>query len=125
MNPIYLVIAVIILGIVSLVLRFKKDIKIEEEKKKSIIENIDSVVLAGVTALIIITFVIRTFYIPSSSMVPTLKINDFIIVNKFVYALDLDHGKFTYLPDDNSTPEDVKQIEETRSKFDDGKEMTW
>ncbi len=86
MNPIYLVIAVIILGIVSLVFRFNKHLKIEEEKKKSIIENIDSVILAGVTALIIITFVIRTFYIPSSSMVPTLKINDFIIVNKFVYS---------------------------------------
>lgn len=86
MNPIYLVIAVVILIIVSLVLRFNKNIKMEDAKKKAIIENVDSISLAGITALIIITFIIRTFYIPSSSMTPTLQINDFIIVNKFVYA---------------------------------------
>ena len=86
MNPIYLVILIVILGIVSLIFHFNKDLKMEEKKKKAITENIDSIILAGVTALFLITFVIRTFYIPSSSMTPTLKINDFIIVNKFVYA---------------------------------------
>ena len=75
--------------IILLVVRFilKKDdkIKLTEESKKKWIENIDSIVVAGVTALILITFIIRTFYIPSSSMVPTLLINDYILVNKFVY----------------------------------------
>ena len=86
MNPIYLVILIVILGIVSLIFHFNKELKMEEKKKKAITENIDSIILAGITALFLITFVIRTFYIPSSSMTPTLKINDFIIVNKFVYA---------------------------------------
>lgn len=53
------------------------------------------------------------------------KYRDGMVGNKFVYALDLDHGKFTYLPDDNSTQENIQQIEETRSKFDDGKEIDW
>ena len=53
------------------------------------------------------------------------KYRDGIVGNKFVYALDLDHGKFTYLPDDNSTPEAIQQVEETRSKFNDGKEIDW
>ena len=53
------------------------------------------------------------------------KYRDGKVGDKFVYALDLDHGKFTYLPDDNSTPEDIRQVEETRSKFNDGKEIDW
>lgn len=85
MPPEYLLIALIILGAVRVYLHFKKDFNISQDKKKRIFENIDSILWAGATALIIITFIARTFYIPSSSMVPTLKINDFIIANKFVY----------------------------------------
>lgn len=53
------------------------------------------------------------------------KYRDGVVGNKFVYALDLDHGKFTYLPDDNSSVENKQQIEETRNKFNDGKEIDW
>lgn len=53
------------------------------------------------------------------------KYRDGIMGSKFVYALDLDHGKFTYLPDDNSTTENIKQVEETRNQFNDGKEIDW
>lgn len=48
-------------------------------------EGIDSVVWAGVVALILIHFVVRSFYIPSESMLPTLQINDFILVNEMIY----------------------------------------
>ena len=53
------------------------------------------------------------------------KYRDGKVGDKFVYALDLDHGKFTYLPDDNSSIENKQQIEETRNKFNDGKEIDW
>lgn len=53
------------------------------------------------------------------------KYRDGQVGDKFVYALDLDHGKFTYLPDNNSTQENIQQAEETRSQFDTGKEITW
>lgn len=46
---------------------------------------IDAVVWAGVVALLLIHFVVRSFYIPSESMLPTLKVNDFILVNQIIY----------------------------------------
>lgn len=48
-------------------------------------EFIDSIVWAGVVALLLIHFVVRSFYIPSGSMLPTLEINDFILVNEMLY----------------------------------------
>lgn len=45
------------------------------------------------------------------------KYRDGVVGNKFVYALDLDHGKFTYLPDDGNKKEDLQQAEEVRSRF--------
>jgi len=39
--------------------------------------------------LVLRSFVAEPFRIPSSSMMPTLKVNDFILVNKFTYGLRL------------------------------------
>ena len=43
--------------------------------------------MAGLVALFLITFVIRTFYIPSVSMVPTLQVNDVLLVDEIAYRL--------------------------------------
>ena len=48
-------------------------------------EYLDSFLVAGMAAIVLITFVVRSFYIPSESMVPTLLVNDYILVNRFVY----------------------------------------
>ncbi len=85
MTPTHLFIIIVLLLVARVILVKDDKIKIKEETKKNIIENIDSIVIAGVTALLLITFIIRTFYIPSSSMVPTLMVKDYILVNKFVY----------------------------------------
>ena len=45
----------------------------------------DALILAGLAALFLVTFVVRTFYIPSESMVPTLKPHDVLLVNEFAY----------------------------------------
>ena len=37
-------------------------------------EYLDALIVAGLVALFLITFVVRTFYIPSVSMVPTLQV---------------------------------------------------
>lgn len=50
-------------------------------------EYLDAFIVAGLAALFLITFVIRTFYIPSNSMVPTLRQNDVLLVNEFEYRV--------------------------------------
>ncbi|MGA7354106.1 MAG: signal peptidase I [Candidatus Cybelea sp.] len=44
-------------------------------------------IIAGLVALFLITFVIRTFYIPSVSMVPTLQVGDVVLVDEIAYRL--------------------------------------
>lgn len=48
-------------------------------------EYLDAFIVAGLVALFLITFVVRTFYIPSQSMVPTLQERDVLLVNEFAY----------------------------------------
>ncbi|KRT76314.1 MAG: signal peptidase I, signal peptidase I [Armatimonadetes bacterium CSP1-3] len=55
--------------------------------RRSIVETLDASVFAAVLSLIIITFVVQAFYIPSGSMEPTLQIGDRILVSKFSYRL--------------------------------------
>lgn len=45
------------------------------------------VVIAFVLALLLKTFLVQAFFIPSSSMVPTLSVGDRVLVNKLVYEL--------------------------------------
>jgi len=48
---------------------------------------LDGFIAAGLVALFLITFVIRTFYIPSVSMVPTLQVRDVLLVDEIAYRL--------------------------------------
>ncbi len=47
----------------------------------------DALIVAGLAALFLITFVIRTFYIPSVSMVPTRQVRDVLLVDEIAYRL--------------------------------------
>lgn len=56
-------------------------------RKKSVVyEWIESIIIAFVLAMIIRTFVIQAFKIPSGSMRTTLLEGDLILVNKFIYG---------------------------------------
>ncbi|MFZ0032211.1 MAG: signal peptidase I [Candidatus Cybelea sp.] len=48
---------------------------------------LDGLIVAALAALFLITFVIRTFYIPSVSMVPTLQVRDVLLVDEIAYRL--------------------------------------
>jgi signal peptidase I len=48
-------------------------------------EYLDAFIVAGLVALFLITFVVRTFFIPSGSMIPTLEIHDVLLVNEFEF----------------------------------------
>jgi signal peptidase I len=54
---------------------------------RTVFEWVGLVVLALVIALLIKTFLFQAFYIPSESMLPTLKVHDRVLVNKLSYKL--------------------------------------
>ncbi|MBI9088269.1 MAG: signal peptidase I [Desulfobacterium sp.] len=60
-----------------------------ENKKSSLRENIEAILIAVVLALFIRTFVVQAFKIPSGSMKNTLLIGDHILVNKFIYGVKI------------------------------------
>lgn len=52
-------------------------------------EYAESIIAAVILALIIRSFVIQAFKIPSGSMLPTLLVGDHILVNKFIYGIKI------------------------------------
>ncbi|MEO5680304.1 MAG: signal peptidase I [Acidimicrobiales bacterium] len=63
----------------------------EEERPPSASRNIVEwvVILGGalLVAFVVKTFLLQAFYIPSESMVPTLKVDDRVLVNKLSYKV--------------------------------------
>ena len=58
----------------------------KEHTKLVIKEWVESILIAVVLALVIRTFVVQAFKIPSGSMIPTFQVGDRIFVNKFIYG---------------------------------------
>jgi len=59
----------------------------EEARKKLVIrEWVESIVVAFILAMVIRTFVVQAFKIPTGSMRTTLLEGDLILVNKFIYG---------------------------------------
>jgi signal peptidase I len=56
------------------------------QRKSVLREYAEALIIAVLLALVIRTFVVQAFKIPSGSMLPTLQIGDHILVNKFVYT---------------------------------------
>lgn len=75
-------------------------------------EYLDAFIVAGLVALFLITFVVRTFYIPSESMVPTLQQRDVLLVNEFAYRFSAPHRGdiVVFKPPIASTDNFIKRI---------------
>ena len=64
------------------------------------------IIIAFVLALLLKTFLIQAFYIPSASMEPTLLVGDRVLVNKVVYELrDPRRGEVVVFSTSDETPE--------------------
>jgi signal peptidase I len=62
----------------------------EQPRAKSALrEYAEAIGIALLLALVIRTFLVQAFKIPSGSMLPTLEVGDHILVNKFTYGIRL------------------------------------
>lgn len=75
-------------------------------------EYLDPFIYAGIAAFLLITFVARTYYIPSGSMIPTLQIGDVLLVNKFEYRFHAPReGDVVVFPPPIPSPDDfIKRV---------------
>src|SRR3546814_14474219 len=64
-----------------------------KDRVRSVVEWVTVIVGAFVVALVVKTFLIQAFYIPSESMEPTLDVGDRVLVTQLSYALhDINRG---------------------------------
>jgi len=66
--------------------------------KSKLRQNIEALILAVILALIIRTFIVQPFKIPSGSMIPTLLVGDHLLVNKFIYGTKIPFTDRIILP---------------------------
>ncbi|MBT5856468.1 signal peptidase I [bacterium] len=64
---------------------YKAKIKAESAIKYFILDGVESIIVALGMALVIKTYILQTSLVYSGSMIPTLGINDRLIVNKVIY----------------------------------------
>jgi signal peptidase I len=66
----------------------------EQQQKSAVREYLEAFGIALILAVIIRTFFVQAYKIPSGSMEPTLLIGDHILVNKLIYGLRLPDSLF-------------------------------
>ena len=91
-----------------------KPVRVRTNGRSAVVarEYLDPFVVAGIAAFLLITFVARTYYIPSASMVPTLQVGDVLLVNKFQYRFTRPHeGDIIVFPPPIPTSDDfIKRV---------------
>lgn len=73
----------------------KKEKTKSAAKKSWLREWIESIIVAFILAMIIRTFLVQAFKIPTGSMRPTLLEGDLILVNKFIYGAKIPFTNLT------------------------------
>jgi len=79
------------------------DKHLAQYRKNAFREFFEPIIVALAVALVLRAFVVEAFRIPSSSMVPTLAVGDFLFVNKLAYGVRMPYA--TTLAAEWSTPD--------------------
>lgn len=78
------------------------------EKRKAVIkEYAKAILIAILIAFFIRTFIVQAFKIPSGSMLPTLQVGDWLLVNKFIYGVKIPLLRSTLIPIKNPERGDI------------------
>jgi len=85
----FLVLATLITALCALGVRFYRKSARTSRLSFRVADNIGSFFPIFLIVLLIRSFIVEPFRIPSGSMLPTLEIGDFIMVNKFSYGIKL------------------------------------
>jgi len=85
MSPVVLGAILVVLGVARAVIWVAPTTVPSEKQRNVIKEYLDAFIIAGVVALVLMHFVVRTFWIPSGSMEPTLDIHDVLLANEIQY----------------------------------------
>lgn len=85
MSP-YVLGAVLGILVVARIVLWVAPAAVPDEKSRGVVrEYLDAFIIAGAVALVLMHYVVRTFWIPSGSMEPTLAINDVLLANEIQY----------------------------------------
>ncbi len=94
------------------------DVRLGRWRKSEAREYVESILVAVAVALLLRTFVVEAFKIPSGSMIPTLQVGDHIFVSKFSYGPEIPYTSariWTKMPPDRGDvmvfqyPENMEQ----------------
>ncbi|MDQ2864611.1 MAG: signal peptidase I [Candidatus Eremiobacteraeota bacterium] len=113
MTPYQLLGLVAIIAAARLVLTLRTVTTASSGRTRSLArEYLDPFIYAGLAAWVLITFVARTYYIPTGSMIPTLQIHDVLLVDKFEYRFHVpSEGDVVVFPPPIPTPDDfIKRV---------------
>jgi signal peptidase I len=113
MTPYELLAIVAVIAFVRVILSLRPVVAGSSGRSTAIArEFLDPFIIAGIAAWVLITFVARTYYIPSGSMLPTLQIHDVLLVDKFEYRFhEPREGDVVVFPPPVPTPDDfIKRV---------------
>jgi len=66
-----------------------RQVTAETPQKSRLRQNVESLLLAVLVALVVRSSVVEAFWVPSGSMLPTIQIGDHLFVNKLAYGMHL------------------------------------